>query len=254
MLVVERQQLILEQLRRKGTVSVRELARTIGSPDVTVRRDLTTLARGGLVRRTRGGATVSMWPGTIEADESPATPPSHEELAIAYAARELIQTGDTIVIAGGPTTLALALQLVNSVRLTIVTNSLAIAGVFRNAHEIEVHVAGGLLCRPSMELIGLDSSQALRGLRATSAFISADGITARHGLSSSSFAAAGSVRVLASAANRVVGLVDHTKVGTEAPFQMVPCSIINDLITGSGADAVALEQIQEAGVSVRIAE
>lgn len=232
---------------------MRELAHTVGSPEVTVRRDLNSLARGGLVRRTRGGATVPVWPAYMDTFQPPGTTPSPEELGIASMARELIQPGDAIAIAGGRTTLALALQLVTSLGLTVVTNSLLIAGVLKHAEGIDLLLAGGLLRRPSMELIGPDGIQTLLGLRASTAFLSGDGMTARHGLSCHSFANATGARALAAAANRVVALVDHTGVGREDPFQIAPSSVINDLITGSGAETLALEQMGQAGVRIRLA-
>lgn len=57
-LASERQALILEAVRRSGTVRVAELVERLGVSAVTVRRDVTALADRGLVLRVHGGITL----------------------------------------------------------------------------------------------------------------------------------------------------------------------------------------------------
>jgi DeoR family fructose operon transcriptional repressor len=61
-------------------------------------------------------------------------------------------------------------------------------------------------------------------------------------------------RAFASAAQQVVVLVDHTKIGHETMCQTVPAARIHTLITDSRAEPAALQAIREAGVNVRVAE
>ncbi|MEQ8965027.1 MAG: substrate-binding domain-containing protein [Azospirillaceae bacterium] len=66
MIQIERDHIILGTLTTRGVASVRELQERIGSvSEVTVRRDLVRLERGGQLRRTRGGAT-SLSPAPAE--------------------------------------------------------------------------------------------------------------------------------------------------------------------------------------------
>lgn len=55
---VQRRERILAQLRENGSVSVSALARQLGVSELTVRRDVNTLAQQGLVTRVHGGATL----------------------------------------------------------------------------------------------------------------------------------------------------------------------------------------------------
>ncbi|MBW3077948.1 substrate-binding domain-containing protein [Bifidobacterium simiiventris] len=57
-LPAERQDIILGMLSRGIVVRVDELAKTLDTTPITVRRDLNTLANAGLIRRVRGGATA----------------------------------------------------------------------------------------------------------------------------------------------------------------------------------------------------
>jgi DNA-binding LacI/PurR family transcriptional regulator len=68
MLPSERRARVVELLRRRGTVRVHDLADELDVSAITVRRDISLLAEQGLVRRVRGGATVT---ATAPADVRP---------------------------------------------------------------------------------------------------------------------------------------------------------------------------------------
>ncbi|MEU8570879.1 substrate-binding domain-containing protein [Streptomyces pathocidini] len=53
-----RQEAILRELRRHGSVRTRELAEQLGVTPMTIRRDITTLAEQGAITRTHGGAAL----------------------------------------------------------------------------------------------------------------------------------------------------------------------------------------------------
>ncbi|GAA0922688.1 substrate-binding domain-containing protein [Virgisporangium aurantiacum] len=55
---VQRQQRLMEELRRLGAVRVRDLAPLLGVSELTVRRDLTALAERNLLTKVHGGATL----------------------------------------------------------------------------------------------------------------------------------------------------------------------------------------------------
>ena len=58
MFAPERHQTILNLARERGRVDVRDLAEQLDVTPETIRRDLTSLERRGLVRRAHGGAVV----------------------------------------------------------------------------------------------------------------------------------------------------------------------------------------------------
>lgn len=55
---LERQERLLEQLRRHGSVRVNDLARDFGVSELTVRRDIAALAERNLLTKVHGGATL----------------------------------------------------------------------------------------------------------------------------------------------------------------------------------------------------
>ena len=58
MLARQRQERILDEVRNHGGVRVGELVELLQVSDMTVRRDIESLARRGLVERVHGGATT----------------------------------------------------------------------------------------------------------------------------------------------------------------------------------------------------
>lgn len=59
---VQRQERLLGELRRRGAVRVRDLARDFAVSELTIRRDIAALAERGLVTKVHGGATLPSHP------------------------------------------------------------------------------------------------------------------------------------------------------------------------------------------------
>ncbi|WP_435742501.1 substrate-binding domain-containing protein [Microbacterium sp. PMB16] len=55
---IERRERILDDLRTRGSVTVRAIAESLGVAEITIRRDINALADRGLVTRVHGGATL----------------------------------------------------------------------------------------------------------------------------------------------------------------------------------------------------
>ncbi|OMG52247.1 DeoR/GlpR family DNA-binding transcription regulator, partial [Brevundimonas sp. ZS04] len=104
----ERHQTILEQARAHGRVDVRELAELLEVTPETIRRDLTSLERRGLVRRAHGGAI----PVERAALASPVTDRegvrTSEKLEIATLALDELPDSGSIIIDAGTTAIRLA--------------------------------------------------------------------------------------------------------------------------------------------------
>lgn len=254
MLAVERRRLIAESIRSRGVVSVAEMAKALGTTEITMRRDLGAMAKEGLLVRTHGGAVLPATLGHEPSYSEKARQAGAEKAAIARVAVTMIRPGDSILLGPGTTTLALARLLVNSPELTVVTNSLLVAQALMEAPHVEVILTGGTLRRSIHALVGPATEESVRSLRASQAFISGNGFTADRGLSTPSPLVAATDRALAAAAQQVVVLADHTKIGEETMCQTVPAARVHTLITDSRARPVELEAIRAVGVEVRVAE
>src|SRR5438270_11875045 len=210
MLAAERRRHIAESIRTRGVVSVAEMAQSLGTTEITVRRDLRSMAREGLLVRTHGGAVLPAGLGHEPSYSEKAQQAAAEKAAIAQLAVSLVRPGDSILLGPGTTTLALARLLVSSPELTVVTNSLLVAEALMAAPRVEVILTGGTLRRSIHALVGPAAEDSVRSLRASKALISGNGFTAERGLSTPSPLVAATDRSIANAAQHVVALADHT--------------------------------------------
>lgn len=252
MFAAERRRAILDLVRASGAVSLADLASRVDSSEVTVRRDLRFLESEGLIDRRRGGAValgvLSHEPTYSEKAHLAAA----EKMAIADRAAELVDDGDAIVIGAGTTTQALARRLTRRGELTVVTNSLLVAQVLARAKNVDVVMTGGSLRGSIFALVGSAAEHSLTELRTSRAFISGNGITAERGLSTPNPLVAGIDKAIVGAADEVVVLADHTKIGVDTMVQTVPPRRIARLVTDDRADADEVARLRDLGVHVDI--
>src|SRR5438876_9311973 len=119
MLALERRRLIAESIRARGAVSVAEMAQTLGTTEITLRRDLRSMAHEGLLVRTHGGAVLPAALGHEPSYTEKAQQAAEEKAAIARLAAEMVRPGDSIVLGPCTTTLAMARLLVQSYERTL---------------------------------------------------------------------------------------------------------------------------------------
>ena len=150
MLALERQSIIIEQLREKRVVKIAELAKQFGVATLTVRRDLDVLQDQKIVRRIYGGAVLAVDPEELSpnafllAEEGPENVVYRRKQAIAKAAAELVQEGETLMMGTGTTIYEMSKYLRRFSNLTIITSNLSIINeLFDTGNTIFVVVIGG---------------------------------------------------------------------------------------------------------------
>lgn len=246
----ERRQRILDLVRSNGAVSLRELARVVHSSEVTVRRDLRLLESQGLLDRRHGGAVSTGGIGHEPSYSEKSGVAAREKAAIGALAAGLVEEGDAICVGAGTTTQAFARQLTGLRELTVMTNSVLVAQELARSRTVEVVMTGGSLRGSIHALVGSSAEQALLGLRVRRTFISGNGLTPERGLSTPNLVVAGVDRAMAEAAQEIVVLADHAKLGVETMAQTVPTERIDHLVTGAQAPAAILDQFRAAGVEI----
>lgn len=215
MLAAQRQTWILEEVRRIGGVRVSALTQALGVSDMTVRRDLDTLARKGLIEKVHGGATARH-PGSTDEPgfEAKVGRERAAKDAIARRAAELVRPGTAIGVTAGTTTHALARAIARVPDVTVVTNSLRVAEVL-HTHAVSsqsVILTGGVRT-PSDALVGPVAISSIRTLHLDCVFMGVHGMDAVAGFTSPNLMEAETNRALISTARRLIVLADHTKWG-----------------------------------------
>ena len=85
-------------------------------------------------------------------------------------------------------------------------------------------------------------------------FLGVHGVHPDAGLTTPNTAEAETDRCLVEAAQRVVVVADHTKLGVVALAKIVPLDRVDALVTAGGAPPAVLREIELAGVRVVVAD
>ena len=178
----ERQRRILTRARSNGLVEVTEAADDLQVAPETVRRDLRLLEQRGLVRRTHGGAYPVESAGFETNLAKRATALLAEKRRIATAAVECLGDAETVFIDEGFTPQLIAGALPHDRALTVVTASLPVAAVIAPVDQLTVLLLGGRVRGRTLATVDHWASQMLAGFVIDLAFVGANGISRKHGL------------------------------------------------------------------------
>lgn len=250
MYAAERQQEIAARARAAGRVDVATLAEELGVTAETVRRDLDALERQGLVRRVHGGALpverLRFEPGVSERARSMA----EEKERIAKAALDYLPRGGAILLDAGTTTARLAEQLPDDRELTVVTNALPIALTLSARPRLTVLTVGGRVRGLTLAQVDRWALRSLAEIHVDVAFMATNGVSVAGGLTTPDLAEAAVKEAMVAAAERVVLLADHTKVGADQFCRFAGLDEVDVLVSDSGLDADAAAALADAGVEV----
>lgn len=175
MLKSDRLHYILSLVNTKGSITANELQKELDVSIMTIRRDLDSLDKDGLLVRTHGGATsidfISNHPMSYNENKE-----IHlfEKTQVARLAAAKITPGDVIFLGPG-TTIELIVDYIEISEIQIVTSSYA---VFQKAieKEFEVILIGGRFDQKSKSFFGALSSDMLSKLQFSKAFIGINGL------------------------------------------------------------------------------
>ena len=209
----ERRRGILQVARRDGAVDVTTLAEWLQVAKETVRRDLHALEEQGLLRRTHGGAYPVESAGFESNLAVRSTRLVPQKSRIAAAAVDLLGSAETVFIDEGFTPQLIAEALPRDRRLTIVTASLPVATSLAGNDEVSVLLLGGRVRGKTLATVDHWATRMLSDLVIDLAYIGANGISRKYGLTTPD-PAVGEVKAQAMrSARRKVFVGIHTKFG-----------------------------------------
>jgi DeoR/GlpR family transcriptional regulator of sugar metabolism len=241
----ERQRRILAILGREGRVVATDLQRELGVSGYTIRRDLDELADGRHLQRVHGGALARSQVATTYEERGRQS--VEGKVAVARAAATLLQPGQTVIIDGGSTALALVEQIPADYSGTFVTHSPPVAAALAGR---EVVVIGGTLDARAMVCVGAQAIEAYSRITADICFLGVWAVHATAGMSGGYFEEAELRRVLVQRADWVVGLASRDKLGTTAPFGVAPATALTHLATEPDVPDELLAPFEELGLHV----
>jgi DeoR/GlpR family transcriptional regulator of sugar metabolism len=246
----ERQARIVECFERRPYYSTVELSTILHVSAMTVRRDLQELAQMGVLILVHGGARLDQ-SAVLERDLT-ARSSEHrpEKEAIGAYAAAMIQPGEAIGVDAGSTALEVARHLKYGSGLTVVTHSLAVMVELARHSEITVLSLGGTLHRTPLLFSGPEVVAALSTLHLSSLILGMSGIDFNLGMTSGDLSDAETKRAMIRAAERVIIVADHTKIGRRFLAKVGPLQSGHILITDDGVSDSAVERLRRIGVEV----
>lgn len=213
MLTLERQNLILNMLKDKKTVSITELTNELDASESTIRRDLTILDKLGKLSKVHGGAVVIDEDFTV-LEANVATKSSlniDEKIEVGKYAASLINNDDFIYIDAGTTTEKL-IDYINNTKAIFVTNGIVHAKKLIQK-GCKAYVIGGELKLSTEAIVGADGISNLKKFNFTKCFIGTNGISIEKGFTTPDLEEALMKREAISQSYITYILTDHTKFG-----------------------------------------
>jgi DeoR/GlpR family transcriptional regulator of sugar metabolism len=251
-----RQALILERVREEGVVRISDLVAALGVSDMTIRRDLEALRERGLLEKVHGGAAAIEGSSLFEPGfAAKSSQMEAEKLAIADVAATMVRAGTAIALSAGTTTFALARRLVDVAELTVLTNSVPVAGVLhRDGRSDQTIILSGGVRTPSDALVGPFAVDVIRSLHVDTVFLGIHGMDARAGLTTPNILEAETDRALIAAGRRLVVLADHSKWGVVGISSVAGLAEADTIVSDAGLPADAREQITAAVARLVLAD
>jgi DeoR family fructose operon transcriptional repressor len=239
----DRQKTLLEYLGETGVVSIDRLCKQFDVSEMTIRRDLSELEKGGLLIRTHGGARLKEKAFFEVSFTAKAIQFVAEKKRIAEWAAKLVQDGDRILIDSGTTTGHFA-RLLKDRRLTVVTNALNVAVDLIDGRQIDLHFCGGSLHRGPVAAVGNVAAKFFESIRCDRLFMGVEGIDDTGTMTVPDVNEALVKQAMIRTAREVFVLADHSKFQRNSLGVIGDLSSVTGLITGKEAHPSALARLK----------
>jgi DeoR/GlpR family transcriptional regulator of sugar metabolism len=252
MLKDERQQLIVQELERKGSVMVEDLATHFDVSRMTIRRDLYEIELTNRLKRTHGGAVLPTKSGGYN------ELPTHkrmemlrdEKIRIAKAVAPMIQEKETIFLGSGTTTLYVTRELCDRDDITVLTNAVTVLNELIINGHMQVIAIGGFLRREEQSMIGHFAERVIEDLRVDKVIVGMRGVHPRFGLTNEDPQELMTDRKILGISDDVIVVADHTKIGHVSTSRAAPITAASTVVTSEEAQSELVEAIRAQGVQV----
>jgi len=262
----ERLEQLYKIIQEEKKVRVNDVSARFSMSRSTIRTDLEELESRGLIVRTHGGAILRN--SALKDNENEKL--SHnvelnirmqeyieEKRAIGQLAATLVNDGDTLMIDGGSTTKAVAEQLIDKKKLSIVTNSILLMPDLMAIADSAVYITGGIVYKENSVLVGDWSNDFVSHFKTKKSIIGMDGVSIESGLTvaDSMVPAVASIKKrMIEASSELIIVCDHSKLGRICLTPVASCESISYLVTDDGADPNMISELKALGVNVLIAK
>jgi len=237
-----------------GVVGVADLARQLDVSEMTIRRDLDWLEQRSVLSRVHGGAVAYQAGGFGGIDEKPfddrVNEASPQKKSIGWAAAQLVNDGDRVILDAGTTTQQVARHLGGKTGLTVITNNIALSYDLARYTTVDTILLGGLLKPNEMCTVGPMAKDGVGVLAADKYFLSAAGFSLRQGVTDPDMREVELKQAMMRAAAEVILVADSSKYGKVLLVRVCMLQVVQTIVTDSAMDELAVQEIEREGIRV----
>jgi DeoR/GlpR family transcriptional regulator of sugar metabolism len=251
MFAPERRKIIMEKLYERQRVTIKELSEEMDVSEATLRIDLTKMEEEGLLKRTHGGALLVDDFENETRFSNREKKNKEEKSALAKQAFDLISNSQCIMLDASSTALELAKLLKETrIRLTVVTSGINTALELHEHPDITVILLGGIVKKGSYSLEGSLGVSVLDKINIDLMFTSANGFTLEAGLMDFSVYEVELKKAMVGSANKVVALLDHTKINKHSIATFASLDEIDMIITDCNLSQEYREELEKHRIEI----
>ena len=244
MVRTERQREILSILRSEGFTSAKSLSERLYISESSIRRDLGALERGGLVKRSYGGAEIISSAKAVLSFDRRSYENTELKKKIAEKARCLIKGGDIIFLEQSSTCFFLAEAIMHVSDVTVVTNNLEIIHLLSDSDIKLICTGGGVFKRNKNCLIGNVCESGFASVHADVAFFSTKAISDEGVIYDCTEEEVSLRRAILANAKKRVYLCDSSKFGSTSAYRQ--CSLEDiDAVVSDGENPTLREKFPQ---------
>ncbi|MGL4382603.1 MAG: DeoR/GlpR family DNA-binding transcription regulator [Bacilli bacterium] len=214
MIPIKRKEHILNELRNHDICFIEDLAKTIGTSEQTIRRDLMSLEEDGLVERYHGGGARLLDTSKETSFDQRLQRFTIDKDTIGKLAASLVEAGDVIFVDAGTTTAAMLTYLDNK-DVTIFTNGIIHINILESLN-IKTFMVGGELKRRTGCFIGPMALNTIKNCYFDKVFIGANGISHELGCTNADINESELKNALVTHSKKAYVLCDSTKFNVKS--------------------------------------
>lgn len=243
----DKEQVIIDILKKMDSVSNLELSEMLHCSTVTIRSLIRSLEKKGLIIRTHGGAKLCNTYLDIHLPAGNIFKNREAKLRIAEKAYQYIAERDTVILDDSSNSyyLAQVIKKYANKYLVIITNSLPIIAELSTCPSVEVISIGGMLRGSKTAFVGDFACEMLSKFKVAKAFIGVHGIDPELGITSIGNEQMMIKKVIFHISKDVYVLTCSEKFGTGYLLISSPLDQIHKIITDKNIDKRILSVIKK---------
>ena len=246
-----RRQKILELINLHGEISFTVLKEHFPEvSEVTLRKDLKHLDSEQQIVRIHGGAkSLSTAIGAVDNFYTRSTRHTDEKIIIAQKAISLLRPNQSLFIGSGSTCAELCKNLPD-IPLQVFTDGLMTALELSKQSSVEVTILGGEVNTNDVRASGPRVFNELNQLHFDLAFLGTDGYRVHQGFSCYSPHSAALFNALRLCSDKLVVLMDYSKINAARAARNIPASYVNYVISDRELDPLVSKSLMQANVTI----